>query len=100
MIKKKAIEIYFCMLLGTRDFLQISDVRLDLRKRALFVTGRATCRWNRMLLARENVDSPLAAIVAATERNARCASGCQPPSVGKGTGSSLSPVPAAWGMPP
>ena len=52
-----------------------------------------------MLLARENVDSPLAAIVAATEHNARCASGYQPLSIDKGTGSRLDPVPAAWSMP-
>ena len=39
-----------------------------------------------MLLARENVDSPLAAMVLATGHNALCASGCQPPSVDNGTG--------------
>ena len=45
-----------------------------LRQRALFVTSRAACRRNRILLARENVDSPLAAIAVATEHNAQCAS--------------------------
>ena len=96
--KRKAMEIYCCMLLGTRAFPRISDVRPDMRQRALFVTSRAACCWNWMLLARENVDSPLAGIVVATEHNARCASGCQPPSVDKGTGSRLNPVPAAWSM--
>ena len=52
-----------------------------MRQRALFVTSRAAWRWNKMLLTQENVDSPLAAIVLATEHNALCASGCQPPSV-------------------
>ena len=52
-----------------------------------------------MLLARENVDSPLAAIVVATEHNALCAPGCQPPSVDNGTGSRLNPFPAACSMP-
>ena len=47
-----------------------------------------------MLLARENVDSPLAAMVLATEHNALCASGCQPPSVDNGTGRRLNRVPA------
>ena len=52
-----------------------------------------------MLLARENVDSPLAAMVVATEHNALLASGCQPPSVDNGTGSRLNRVPAACSMP-
>ena len=52
-----------------------------------------------MLLARENVDSPFAAIVVATEHIVRCASGCLPPSVDKGTGGRLNPVPGAWSMP-
>ena len=47
--------------LGNRAFPQISDVRPDMRQRALFVTSRAACCWNRMLPARENVDSPFAA---------------------------------------
>ena len=51
-----------------------------------------------MLLARENVNSPLAAIVLATEHNAFCASGRQPASVDNGTGSRLNRVPAAWSM--
>ena len=41
-----------------------------MRHRALFVTSRAAWRWNKMLLARENVDNPLAAMVIATEHNA------------------------------
>ena len=83
MIKRKAVEIYCCMLLGTTAFPQISDVRSDMRQRELFVTSRAACRRNRILLVRENVDDPLAAIVVATEHKARRASGCQPPSVDK-----------------
>ena len=95
MIKRKAVAIYCCMPLGTSAFPQISDVRSDMRQRALFATSRAACRRNRMLLARENVENPLATIVVATEHNARCASGCQAPSVD----STLNSVPAAWGMP-
>ena len=38
-----------------------------------------------MLLARQNVDNPRAAVVVASEHNARWASGCQPPSVEKVT---------------
>ena len=52
-----------------------------------------------MLLAQENVNSLLAAIVVATEDNARCTPGCQPPSVDKGKCNRLSPVPVAWSMP-
>ena len=59
------------MLLGTRAFPQMSDVQPNMRQRALFVTSAAACRWNRMPLARENVDNPLAAIVVATEHNAQ-----------------------------
>ena len=84
------------MLLVTNASPQISDVSPDMRQRALFVTSRAAWRWNRMLLAREDADSPLAAIVVATERNTRYTSGCQPPSVDKGAGGRLKPVPAAW----
>ena len=97
--KRKALENYCCILLVTSASPQISDVRPDMRQRALFVTSRAAWRWNGMLLARESVDSPLAAIVVATEHNARCASGCQPPSVYKGTSCRFNPVPAAWGKP-
>ena len=86
------------MLLTNRAPPQISDNRPDMRHRALFVTSRAAWRWNKMLRARENVDSPLAAMVFATEHNALCASGCQPPSVDNGTGSRLNRVPAAWSM--
>ena len=50
-----------------------------------------------MLIARENVGSPLAAMVVATEHNARCASWCQPPSVDNGTGR-LNYVPVACSM--
>ena len=46
---------------------QISDNRPDMRQRALFVTSRAPLRWNKMILALENVDSPLAAMLVATE---------------------------------
>ena len=42
---------------------QISDSRPNMRHRALFVTSRAAWRWNKMLLARENVDRPLASMV-------------------------------------
>ena len=77
---------------------QISANRPDMRHRALFVTSRAAWRRNKMLLARENVDSPLAAMVLATEHNALWASGCQPPSVENGTGSRLNRVPTAWSM--
>ena len=38
-----------------------------MRQRALFVTSKAAWRRNKMLPARENVDSPLAAMVLATE---------------------------------
>ena len=34
----------------------MSDSRLDIRQRALFVTRNAACRWNKMLLAELNVD--------------------------------------------
>ena len=40
-----------------------------------------------MLLARENVDTSLAALVVPIKHIARCASGCQPQNVDKGTGS-------------
>ena len=66
-----------------------------MRHRALFVTSRAARCRNKMLLARENVDSPLAAMVVATEHNALLASGSQPPSIDNGTGSRLNRVPAA-----
>ena len=85
------------MLLTNRAPAQISDNRPDMRHRALFVTSRAAWRWNKMLLAREIVESPHAAMVLATEHNA-CASGCQPPSVDNGTGSRLNRGPAAWSM--
>ena len=44
MLKRKAIEIYFCTLLGTPGFPQLSDVRSDMRQRAgwRLVLGR---RW-------------------------------------------------------
>ena len=64
------------MLLVTSASPQISGFRPNMRQRALFVTSRAACRWNRMLPARENVDSPVAAIRVATEHSAWCASGC------------------------
>ena len=92
----RLFENYCFVLLTNRAPPQISDNRPDMRQRALFVTSRAAWRWNKMLLARENVDSPLVAMVLATEHNALCASGCQPPSVDNGTGSRLNRVPAAW----
>ena len=91
----RLFENYCFVLLTNRAPPQISHNRPDMRQRALFVTSRAAWRWTKMLLARENVDSPLAAMVLATEHNALCASGCQPPSVDNGTGSRLNRVPAA-----
>ena len=91
-------ENYCFVLLTNRAPPQISDNRADMRRRALFVTSRAAWRRNKMLLAREIVDSPLAAMVLVTEHNALCASGCQPPSVNNGTGSRLNRYPAAWSM--
>ena len=94
----RLLENYCFVLLTNRAPPQISDNRPGMRQRALFVTSRAAWRWNKMLLARENVDSPLAAMVLAPEHNALCASGCQPPSVDNGTGSRLNRVPGAWSM--
>ena len=95
---RRLLENYCVVLLTNRAPPQISDNRPDMRQRALFVTSRAAWRWNKMLLAREIVDSPLAAMVLVTEHNALCASGCQLPSVDNGTGSWLNRVPAAWSM--
>ena len=53
-----------------------------------------------MLLGRESVDRPFAAMVLETEHNALRASARQPPSVDNGTGGRLNPVPAAWSMLP
>ena len=97
-ILRKAIVNYCFVFLTNRASPQISDITPDMRQRALFVTSRAAWRWNKMPLARENVDSPLAAMMVATEHNALWASGCQPPSVDNGTSSRLNPVPAAWSM--
>ena len=55
------------MLLTNGASRQMSDIRPDMRQRALFVTNRAAWRWSKMHLARENVDSPLATMVLATE---------------------------------
>ena len=66
----RLLESYCFVLLTNRAPPQISDNRPDMRHRALLVTSRAVWRWNKMLLARENVDSPLAAMVLATEHNA------------------------------
>ena len=96
---RSLLENYCFVLLTNRAPPQISDNRPDMRQRALFVTSGAAGRWNKMLLAREIVDSPLAAMVLATEHNALCASGCQPPSVDNGTGSRLNRVPSAWSVP-
>lgn len=49
---------------------QISNIKADMRQRALVVTCRAASLWNKMLLTRENVDTPLVAMVVATEHNA------------------------------
>ena len=67
---ERLLENYYFVLPTTRAPPQISDNRPDMRQRALFVTSRAAWRWNKMLLARENVDSPLSAMVVATEHNA------------------------------
>ena len=64
---QKAIGNCCFVLLANRASPQISDIRPDMRQRALFVTCRAAWRWNKMLLAWENVDSPLAAMVVSTE---------------------------------
>ena len=98
-ILRKAIGNYCFVFLTNRASPQISNIRPDMRQRTLFVTSRAAWRWNKMLLARENVDSPLAPMVVTTEHNALWGSGCQPPSVDNGTGSRLNPVPAACSMP-
>ena len=45
------------MLLANKAPPHILDNRPDVRHRALFVTSRAAWRWNKMLLARENVDA-------------------------------------------
>ena len=93
---RRLLENYCFVLLTNGAPPQISHNRPDMKHRALFVTSRAAWRWNKMLLAGEIVDSPLAAMVLATEHNALCASGCQPPSVDNGTDSRLNPVPADW----
>ena len=67
---ERLFENYCFVLLTNRAPPQISDNRPDMRQRAFFVTNRAAWRWNKMLLARENVDSPFAAMVVATEHNA------------------------------
>ena len=69
-IFRKAIGNY-CFVLHTNGAPpQISDFRPDMRQRALFVTSRAAWRWNKMLLARGNVDRLLAAMVVATAHKA------------------------------
>ena len=95
---RRLLENYCFVLLTNKAAPHISDSSPDMRHRALFVTSRAAWRWNKMLLALENVDSPLAAVVLAIEHTAFRASGCQPPVVDNETGSRLNPVPAAWGM--
>ena len=67
---RRLLENYCFVLLTNRAPPQISDNRPDMGHRALFVTNRAAWRWNEMLLARENVDGPLAVMVLATEHNA------------------------------
>ena len=68
---RRLLENYCFVLLANKAPPQISDNRPDMRHRALFVTSRAAWRWNNMLLAREIVDQPLAAIVVATEHYER-----------------------------
>ena len=92
---RRLLENYCFVLLTNRAPPEISDDRPQMRQRALFVTSRAAWRWNKMLLAREIVDSLL---VLATEHIGLCASGCQPASFDNGTGSRLNRVPAAWSM--
>ena len=60
--------------------------RPDIKQRALFVTCSASWRGNEMLVAERKEESPLAAIVVATEQRARWGSGCHPPNVDSGTG--------------
>ena len=67
---RRLLENYCFVHLTNKAPPQISDTRPDMRQRALFVTSRAAWRWNKMFLARENVDSSLAAIVVSTEHNA------------------------------
>ena len=68
---RKAIGNYRFVLLTNRASPQRSDIKPDLRQRALRITSRAAWRWNKVLLVRENVDRPLSAMVVATEHNAR-----------------------------
>ena len=67
---RRLLENYCFVLPTNRAPPQISDDGPDMRQTTLFVTSRAAWRWNNMLLAWENVDSPLAAMVLATEHNA------------------------------
>ena len=67
---RRVLENYCFVILANKAPPQISDNRPDMRHRALFVTSRAAWRWNKMLLARENKDRPLAATVVAIEHNA------------------------------
>ena len=66
---RRLLENECFVLLTNRAPPQIPDNRPDMRHTAFFVTSRAAWRWNK-LRARENVDSPLAAMVLATEHNA------------------------------
>ena len=75
MAKRKARDDY-CMLLVTSSSHQVSDVRTEMRQRALFITGRAAWRCNRMRLSPQNVKSTPGAIIVPEEPNFRCASGC------------------------
>ena len=54
---RRLLENYCFVLLTNRVPPQISDDKPDMRQRALFVTSGTAWRWNKMLLARENVDS-------------------------------------------
>ena len=62
-------ETIVSFFLRTEPLLKYQTTGL-MRQITLFVTSRAAWRWNKMLLARENVDSPLAAMVVATEHEA------------------------------
>ena len=70
------LENYCFVLLTNRAPPHISDNRPDMRHRALFVTSRAAWRWNKMLLARENVDSQRHAALLVTSHGACLPSGC------------------------
>ena len=67
---RRLLKNYYFVLLTNRAPPQISENRPEMRHRALSVTSRAAWRWNKMLIARKNVDRPLAAMIVVTEHNA------------------------------